>query len=203
MSFKKLHPELKESMDRLSISEALPFQKKIFPKLKAGNNCYVVAPEGSGKTTALIIFTLNKLKFTAFDDAPRALIVVKDKEAAVQLEEEFKKYLKGSDLRIYAAYEETKIEIQREAIYVGVDIVIATPKRLHKIYFQNGINLKLLQLFIIEDAEFLINTRFTTEIVRLSDSISKCQYLIFSSKMHNKIAVFEKNFMQNSIRIEA
>lgn len=202
MSFKKLHPELKESMGRLSINEALPFQKKIFPKIKAGNNCYIVAPEDSGKTTALIIYTLNKLKFKAFDDAPRALIVVKDKEAAILLEEEFKNYLKGSDLRIYAAYEETKIEIQREAIYVGVDIVIATPKRLHKIYFQNGINLKLMQVFIIEDAEFLINNRFTTEIVRLSDSISKCQYLIFSSKMHNKIAVFEKNFMKNSIRIE-
>lgn len=203
MSFKKLHPELKETMSRLSISDALPFQKEILPKIKAGNNCYIVAPEGSGKTSALIISTLHKLNYEAFDDAPRALIIVKDKDAAIRLEEEFKKYMKGSDLRIYSAFEETKIEIQREAIYVGVDIIIATPKRLTKIYFQNGINLKLLQLFIIEDAEFLINTRFTTEIVRLSDSISKCQYLIFSEKMHPKIAVFKKHFMRNSMTIEA
>jgi superfamily II DNA/RNA helicase len=201
MTFKKLNPELKESMSHQGILEALPFQEELFPKIKSGSNCFIVAPEGSGKTTALVLYTLNKLNFSAFDDAPRALIVVKDKDAAIHLEEEFKRFMKGSDLRIYAAYEEIKIEIQREAIYVGVDIVIATPKRLHKIYFQNGINLKLLQLFIIEDADFLIHSRFTSEIVRLSYSISKCQYLIFSTKMHPKIAVFKNQFMENALTI--
>ena len=199
MLFKKLPPELSEKIESLGISEALPFQEKIFQKIKSGANIYAIGPKGIGKTTSFIISVLNKLNYESFDDAPRAIILVKDKEAALALEEAFKVFTRGSDLRIYSAYEENRIEIQREAIYIGVDIVIATPKRLSKLYFQNGINLKLLQLFIIEDAEFLSKVNFTTEIIRLSESISKCQYLIYTTHMDRKLEVFKSNFMSNSI----
>jgi len=198
MPFKKLNPELLETINRIGINEPLPFQEKVLQKIKSGSNIYAIGPDGIGKTTAIIISTLNKLNYEAFDDAPRAIILVKDKEAALELEEAFKRFTRGSDLRIFAAYEELKIEIQREAIYLGVDIVIATPKRLSKLYFQNGINLKLLQLFIIEDAEFLAKVNFTTEIIRLSESISKCQYVIFTSQMERKLEVFNTHFMSNS-----
>ena len=198
MPFKKLNPELLETINRIGINEPLPFQEKVLQKIKSGSNIYAIGPDGIGKTTAIIISTLNKLNYEAFDDAPRAIILVKDKEAALELEEAFKRFTRGSDLRIFAAYEELKIELQREAIYLGVDIVIATPKRLSKLYFQNGINLKLLLLFIIEDAEFLSKVNFTTEIIRLSESISKCQYLIFTSQMERKLEVFNTHFMSNS-----
>ena len=198
MPFKKLNPELLETLNRIGINEPLPFQEKVLQKIKSGSNIYAIGPDGIGKTTAIIISTLNKLNYEAFDDAPRAIILVKDKEAALELEEAFKRFTRGSDLRIFAAYEELKIELQREAIYLGVDIVIATPKRLSKLYFQNGINLKLLLLFIIEDAEFLSKVNFTTEIIRLSESISKCQYLIFTSQMERKLEVFNTHFMSNS-----
>ncbi len=201
MPFKKLNAELLETINRIGMVEPLPFQEKVLQKIKSGSNIYAIGPDGIGKTTAIIISTLNKLNLEAFDDAPRAIILVKDKEAALELEAAFKVFTRGSDLRIYAAYEELKIELQREAIYLGVDIVIATPKRLSKLYFQNGINLKLLQLFIIEDAEFLAKVNFTTEIIRLSESISKCQYLIFTRQMERKLEVFNTHFMSNSIVI--
>lgn len=202
MPFKKLNPELSEKIESLGISKALPYQDKIYKKIKSGINIYAVGPKGIGKTTAFIISVLNKLNYESYDDAPRAIILVKDKEAALELEEAFKVFTRGSDLRIYSAYEEMRIEIQREAIYIGVDIVIVTPKRLSKLYFQNGINLKLLQFFIIEDAEFLSKVNFTTEIIRLSESISKCQYLIFTTQMDRKLEIFKDHFMKNSITVK-
>lgn len=198
MAFKKLHPHLLEKLQELDYPNELPLQKKIISNIKSGFNLFIEAPENSGKSTALIISTLHKLNCEAFEDSPRALIIVKDKAAALELEENFKVFTRGSDIRVLTVYEERKIEMQREEIYIGVDIVICTPKRLTKIYFQNGINLNTLQLFIIEDAEFLAKVNFTTEIIRLSESISKCQYLIFTNEMDKKLEIFKSHFMRNS-----
>jgi superfamily II DNA/RNA helicase len=130
MSFKKLNPPLKEALQRLELQTPLAFQKEILPKIKSGRDLFIIAPENSGKTTALVISTIQKLESAAFEDAPRALIYVEDKEAALALEEEFNKFIKYMDLRVYSAYDAPNIETQKDAIYDGVDIVIATPNKL-------------------------------------------------------------------------
>ena len=61
----------------------------------------------------MILSVIQKLKGEAFEDAPRALIFVKDKQAALDLELEFKAFLKGTDLRVYCAYDEKSIDSQR------------------------------------------------------------------------------------------
>ena len=155
MPFKKLIEPLKEALIRKGFIEPLPFQKLILSKIKGGANVFGIGPEGCGKTATLIISVIQKLKGQAFEDAPRVLIFVKDKQSALSLELEFNAYKKGTDLRVYSAYDEHAIDTQRDEIYNGVDIVIATPKRLSKLFYLNGINLNRLQLLFVEDAEFL------------------------------------------------
>jgi len=198
MAFKKLHPDLLERISVLGFTEPLPFQKKLISTIKSGINCYAFAPEGSGKSTGLVISTLHKLNFEAKGDAPRAIIVVKDKEAALALEENFKRFTRYSNIRVYSLYEEGKIELQREEVYVGVDIVIATPKRLAKIYFQNGINLNKVQLLIVEDANFLAKSNFTTEIIRISQSIPNGQYMVIGEYAEKVFEKFDAEFMEKS-----
>jgi len=203
MSFKKLNIPIKESLERLGITTPTPFQKNILPKVKGGANVFGIAPKGSGKTTAMIINTMQKLKSEAFDDSPRALIFVKDKKTALNLEAEFKTFTRYTDLRIYTVYDEQGIDHQKDDIYYGVDIVIATPKRLSKLYHINGIHLGELQLLIIEDAEFLAKNNLHADIVRLSESITKCQYLIFADKYHPRFDRFKDSYMSNSQLIES
>ncbi len=198
MSFKKLHPDLLAAMDRIPVTAPTPFQKAILSKIKSGANIFGIAPDGSGKTTALIISTIHKLKASAFDDAPRALIFVKDKKAAQVLEAAFNKFTRGTDLRVYAAYDEYNIEFQKEDIYYGVDVVIATPKRLSKLYLINGINLGELQLLAIDDGVFLSKNNLHADIIRLSESITKCQYLIFADQYYPKFKRFENHYMSNA-----
>src|SRR5690606_28671703 len=123
--------------DRIGFTEPLPFQREMLPKIKGGASIFGIAPEGAGKTNTIVIGTLQKLNCAAFENAPRALIFVKDKAAALALEAEFNKYTLRMDLRVYSVYEEHNIEAQRNEIFEGVDIVIATPKRLNKIFYLN------------------------------------------------------------------
>ncbi|MFV9550721.1 DEAD/DEAH box helicase [Algibacter sp. PT7-4] len=198
MSFKKLILPLKESLKEKGFVEPLAFQKLVLSKIKGGASMFCIAPKLAGKTTSIVISVIQKLNGKAFEDAPRALIFVKDKAAALQLELEFNAFLKGTDLRVYCAYDEKNIEDQRNEIYDGVDVVIATPKRLNKLYYLNGINLNKLQMFIVEDAEFLFKNNNLSEITRTPESISKCQYLVFSTVFDKRFERWQDTFMFNA-----
>jgi len=195
MSFKKLNPPLKEALQRLELQTPLAFQKEILPKIKSGRDLFIIAPENSGKTTALVISTIQKLESAAFEDAPRALIYVKDKEAALALEEEFNKFTKYMDLRVYSAYDAPNIETQKDAIYDGVDIVIATPNKLFKLFKITGINVSELKLLIVEDAEFLTKNSDYNDLVRIPQHLSKCQYLVFAGENNPKIERLKNSYM--------
>ncbi|MCW8897606.1 MAG: DEAD/DEAH box helicase [Flavobacteriales bacterium] len=202
MSFKKLLPPIKNALQSLKIDTPTSFQKLLIPKIKSGVDIIAIAKEGAGKTTTLIINTIQKLNGAAYEDVPRALIFVQNKEAALVLEEEFNKFTKYTDLRIFCAYEESTLQFQKDTIYTGVDIVIGTPKRLNKIYFQNGINLTALQLLLIEDADFLEGTSFHTEIHRIAESLNKCQFIVFSNNYNSKIEKLQDLFLEHAEVIE-
>lgn len=201
MPFKKLNTPLKEALERLEIEVPTPFQKKSISKIKSGANFYGIAPEGAGKTTAMIISTIQQLKSEAYMDAPRALIYVKDKESALDLEQKFKEFTRYMDLRIYCAYDEQNIDHQKDDIYAGVDIVIATPKRINKLFSITGINLGELQLMILEDAHDLLQRSAYEAIYRVSQSITKCQHLVFTENMTQKLEKLEETFMKNAVKV--
>lgn len=198
MPFKKLNAQLKERLDDMGYNEPLPFQNNLLPKLKGGANVYAIAPKESGKTTILIIAIIYKLKAKAIGDSPRALIMVKDKQAALNLKEQFENFIKITNLRLYCAYQEHDLEKQREEIYHGVDILIATPQRLNKLYYLNSIHLGALQIFAIDDAQFLIRNNFNTDIMRVTESLQRCQYIILAEMMHKRYERFQNSFMFNS-----
>lgn len=198
MSFKKLNPPLEEAIERMGLENPTPFQKKVLPKIKSGADFYLLAPKNSGKTTAMIISVIQKLDSKAFEDSPRALIYVKDKESALDLEQKFREFTREMDLRIYCAYDEQNIEDQKDDIYYGVDIVIATPKRLGKLFSMTGIHLGQLQLFILEDAGFLSKSSQFNDVVRIPLSIDKCQYLVFGEKMEPKMERLQDMFMERA-----
>jgi len=202
MPFKKLKPSLLETIANLELIEPTAFQEKIIPKIKSGVNVFGIAPDESGKTTALIISVLQKLKNTPEGDNPRAIIFVKDKESALKLEERFKKFTKYSGIRTYSVVEEHHIYNQKDLIYVGTDIVIATPKRLNKLYFQNGINLNQLELIVVEDANFLNGKDLLSDINRVSESIKKLQHVVFATHFGTKVEQMKKTFMNSSATVK-
>ena len=202
MAWKKLNPPLLEALETLDYDGPLPFQKKIIPRIKAGANIYGIGPHGCGKTTSLIIGTLQQLNSQAFQDAPRALIFVKDNQAAEALEEQFKEFTRHTDLRIFTAFDGPDMEKQKIAIYEGMDIVIGTPKRLNRLFLISGIDVNQLKLFIVEDAEFLSKSQDFNNLLEVSSHISRCQFLVFASEFHPRLDRLQDLFMEHSEIVE-
>ena len=155
MPFKKLHPDIREVLDRLKITTPTPFQSKAIPMIKSGSNVYCTAPKNSGKTTTLILTTLQNLKCEADGNAPRAVVLVASKERALELYDIFLTYTKHNSLRVYVGYEQLHIDVQKSEIFEGIDILITTPKSMNKLFLYNGVSTSQLRILSIDDAEFL------------------------------------------------
>ena len=196
MPFKKLHTDIQEKLEDLEITAPTPFQSKSIPVIKGGANVFCMSSEGSGKTTTLILTTLQKLKCEAVGNSPRAIVLVENKERALEMYEAFLTFTRYKSLRVYVGYEQLHIDVQKSEIFEGVDILISTPKSLKKLFLVNGINTSQLKLFSVDDAEFLVKQSAYTDVMSITQSIKKCQYVLYLEKMHPMIKRFESYFME-------
>ena len=196
MPFKKLHPEIQEKLAYLEITEPTSFQSKSIPVIKSGANVFCTAAKGSGKTTTLILTTLQKLKCEAVGMTPRAIILVENKERAMELYDAFFAYVRHTSLRVYVGYEQLHVDVQKSEIFMGVDILISTPKSMNKLFLLNGFSTSQLKIFSIDDADFLTQKSAYTAVMSITQSIKKSQYVIYSEKMHPMLQRFESYFMK-------
>ncbi|WP_108804271.1 DEAD/DEAH box helicase [Aquimarina sp. Aq107] len=201
MPFKKLHADIQEKLSDLDITLATPFQTKAIPVIKSGANVFCSGPTDIGKTTTLILTILHKLKCTAVGNAPRAIVLVKNKEKATELYDLFLKYTKHNSLRVYLSHEELHIDLQKSEIFEGLDILISTPVTLNKLLLANGLSVSQLKIFSVDDAGFLTENAAYTALLSITRGIKKCQFVLYSEKLDPKLKRFENSFMEYSKKI--
>lgn len=198
MPFKKLHSDIQETLESQKILSPTSFQSRSIPIIKSGANAYCIAPKDSGKTTTLILTTLQKLKCEADGNTPRALVLVENKEKALELYDAFLHFTKYKSLRVYVGYEQLDVEIQKSEIFEGIDILITTPKSMNKLFLLNGVNITQLKICSIDDANFLAQQSSYNAVMSITQSITKCQFVLYSDKMHPTLKRFESYFMERA-----
>jgi superfamily II DNA/RNA helicase len=201
MPFKKLHSDIKEKLESLEITIPTLFQSASIPVIKSGANIFCTASKDSGKTTTLILTTLQKLKCEAVGSAPRAIVLVENKEKALELYDAFLKYTRYGSVRVYLADEKVHVDVLKSEIFEGVDVLISTPKTMNNLFLLNGVNTTQLKIFSIDDAEFLVQKSSYTALMAIVQSIHKCQFVIYSEKIPPILKRFESSFMIHSRKV--
>ena len=87
---------------------------------------------------------------------------------------------------------------------MGSDVVIGTAKRLNQVYTLYALNLGVVKIFAIDNAELVIRSINYTQIDRLSESMPKAQRVVFATHTNEWIERFANAFMnvQEVIEIE-
>lgn len=201
MPFKKLNRDLQKDLNEAEISIPTVFQKKAIPTIKSGAHTYCVAPKGCGKTTTLILTTLQKLKNRPIGNVPRAVVLVENSERVSEMYDAFQVFTKENSLRLYLATEEIHLDVQKSEIAMGIDILISTPVMLNKLFLSNGINTSELMIFSVDDAEFLSQKADYSAIMSVTRSIARCQYIMYLEKMEPMLKRFESHFMEFAKRV--
>jgi len=197
----KLDTELIEVLRENGFTESTELEQICIPKIKSGRDLLCIATKDSGKTTTIVVSVLQKLK-SSLNDVPRAVIVVLDKDRAVAMKDEFTRLGEYSDLRVHLACDDGKIDVQKDLIYLGSDVVIGTAKRLNKIYSLYALNLSGVKIFAIDDADSVIKIMNYLQIDRLAESMPKAQRVLFASEMTEWLERFSNDFMNTQEVIE-
>jgi superfamily II DNA/RNA helicase len=186
MKLKKINEKLQEALVEIGLTDANELQIDTFSTIKSGADCIIISPQGSGKSTTIVLNVIQQLVCEG-EESPRALIIVEDKEKVLEMEELFEKLGSKTDLRVYGVHDKGDLEYDKNYISTGIDVLIGTPNRLSNMFSTAGYNVNRLKMFIIDDADTILKLRHDTKIIRISNSIIKTQRLIFSDYLSERI----------------
>lgn len=193
----KLSKQLVASMTDAGFLTPKEIQLKTMSRILGGQDVVAVGPEGSGKTTTYVLATLMKLKY-AFEEAPRALILVPDAEHVAHVLEQFKLLNRNSTFRILGIDSSGSIETQMNEVTDGVDIIVAVPDRARALYLKLALNTNKIQLFIVDNAELIVKKGLQLPVVELANSAYKSQHIVFTEVLHDKLNHMISPFMKDS-----
>jgi superfamily II DNA/RNA helicase len=188
MKLKKINENLQENLVENALTEANDLQKETFSTLKSGADCIIIAPNGSGKTTTIVINVIQKLAGTN-EESPRALVIVEDKTKVLEMVSLFEKYGKNSGLEVYGVHDKGDTDYDKNYISTGIDVLIGTSNKLSDLFSTAGYNVNRLRMFILDDADQILKLRHETKIMRISNSITKTQRIIFSDVFTERIEI--------------
>lgn len=197
----KLSKQLVTAMTDAGYISAKEIQAKTMSRILGGQDIIAVGPEGSGKTTNYVLGVLMRLKYST-DEAPKVLILVPNKERVLEVMEEFNKLNKNKNLRIIGLYGTGGTEQEVNDLVDGVDIVVGLPTRARAIYLKLGLNMSKLQMFIVDDAEVIVKQGMQLPVCELARSAGKCQHLIFTTVVHEKLNHMIDQFMNFPTTLE-
>jgi len=179
-----------------------PIQEKAFPVVMSGKDVIGIAQTGTGKTLAYLLPLLRQHTFSKQKD-PRVLILVPTRELVIQVVEEIRKLTKYMTVRVVGVYGGTNINNQKQLLYDGLDILVATPGRLVDLSMTGILRLKSIQKLVIDEVDEMLNLGFRPQLISLMEVISaKRQNLMFTATLTEDVDRLISDFFSNTCRIE-
>jgi ATP-dependent RNA helicase RhlE len=209
MTFQELNliPQILEALEAEGYTNPTPIQQRAIPILLQKKDLLGCAQTGTGKTAAFAIPILQILHQERQPDKGyrpiKSLILTPTRELAIQIGESFKAYGKNLPLRHTVIFGGVPQKPQEVALKHGVDILVATPGRLVDLINQRIIKLSDIQIFVLDEADRMLDMGFVHEVKRLITLLPKNrQTLFFSATMPPEIATLANTILTNPEKIE-
>ncbi len=209
MSFETLNliPAIQDALKAEGYTTPTPIQAQAIPIVLSRKDLFGIAQTGTGKTAAFAIPTLQILKENQQSEHDRkvikALICTPTRELAIQIGESFAAYGKFTKLNHTVIFGGVSQHAQAIQLRQGVDILIATPGRLLDLINQKIIDLKHIKIFILDEADRMLDMGFIHDIKKLITYIpSKRQTLFFSATMPPDILKLASSILTNPVTVE-
>ncbi|KAA3610692.1 MAG: ATP-dependent RNA helicase RhlB [Calditrichaeota bacterium] len=173
-----------------------PIQAEILHKTLKGDDAFGQAQTGTGKTAAFLItilnhFQQNKIKDSRPKGSPRALIVAPTRELVIQIARDAVELAKYYQLNIVTVFGGVDYRRQRKQLTEKpVDIIVATPGRLLDFNRNREINLRRVEILVLDEADRMLDMGFIPDVRRIMRNLpdkSQRQTLLFSATLTNDV----------------
>ena len=175
----------------------------------SGRDLLGAAQTGTGKTAGFTLPLLQRLVTGANASASparhpvRALILVPTRELAAQVKDSVRAYGRFLKLRSAVIFGGVGFNPQADELKRGVDIVVATPGRLLDHVQQRTIDLRHVEILVLDEADRMLDMGFIPDIRRILALLpAKRQNLLFSATFPDEIRKLTKSFMHDPVTVE-
>ena len=194
-----IHPKLKENIAKKGYVHTTPIQDKAIPHVLEGKDVVGIANTGTGKTAAFLIPLINKA-FANRDQ--RVLIMVPTRELAVQIQEEYDGFAKGSGLRAVTCIGGASIMMQIRDLKTPCNFIIGTPGRLKDLIERKRLNLSSFHNLVLDEADRMVDMGFIQDIKYLLSLMpADRQSLFFSATISKEISGLIHGFLKSPVTI--
>jgi ATP-dependent RNA helicase RhlE len=206
MAFKNLaliDPILK-ALDTEGYTTPTPIQEQAIPLILQQRDLLGCAQTGTGKTAAFAIPILQLLH-TQKKHQPgiKVLILTPTRELAIQIDESFAAYGRFTGITHTVIFGGVSQLNQTNALRKGVDVLIATPGRLLDLMSQGFIDLRHLQIFVLDEADRMLDMGFIHDVKKVIVRLpAKRQTLFFSATMPPEIQKLASVLLTNPAKVE-
>jgi len=214
----KLTEALFENLRRCGYDRPTPVQKHSIPIVAAGRDLMACAQTGSGKTCAFMVPCLesllrsgppaNPMTGKRPKPMPCGLVLAPTRELAAQIHVESLKFSFQTGIRCCIVYGGADIKDQRMDLERGCDILIATPGRLTDMCDRGNVSLELIQFFILDEADRMLDMGFEPQVRQIVESTRmgdrsehRRQSMMFSATFAREVQFMARDFLKDYVFI--
>ncbi|MGF1923417.1 MAG: DEAD/DEAH box helicase, partial [Bacteroidia bacterium] len=196
-----------KALETEGYTQPTPIQEQSIPSILQKRDLLGCAQTGTGKTAAFAIpmlQLLNQPHLNTKGPKPiKALILTPTRELAIQIEESFKAYGRNLPLKHLVIFGGVGQKSQTDALHRGVDILVATPGRLLDLMNQGFVNLREIEIFVLDEADRMLDMGFIHDVKKIIAKLpAKRQTLFFSATMPTEIQKLSSTILTNPVKVE-
>lgn len=171
-----------------------PIQEESIPIALTGRDILARAKNGTGKTAAFVIPTLEKVNTKK--SQIQALILVPTRELALQTSQVCKKLGKHLGVHVMVTTGGTTLKDDIMRLSEPVHIVVGTPGRILDLASKNVADFSEASTFVMDEADKLLSPEFTPVIERLLAYFPKeRQIMLFSATFPMVVKSFKEKYL--------
>lgn len=204
MNFEQLnfHPAIAGSIRKCGYTVPTAIQSQAIPHLLEGKDLLGLAQTGTGKTAAFVLPTLQKL-LQGPRKKIRALILTPTRELAEQIHMNIREMARGTNIRSCTIYGGVSKHGQIKNIQQGTEIVVACPGRLLDHMNSRTIDLRDIEILILDEADQMFDKGFLPDIRKILKNVPrKRQSMVFSATMPKEIRHLAQEILTNPVNIQ-
>ncbi|MEU6989194.1 DEAD/DEAH box helicase [Streptomyces sp. NPDC046465] len=185
----ELPPALLRTLDEAGVREPFPIQAATVPSALAGRDVLGRGRTGSGKTLAFGLPLLARIAGRrAEPKQPLALVLVPTRELAQQVTEALTPYAEALRLRMATVVGGISISRQIAALRDGVEVVVATPGRLHDLIERKACRLDRVRITVLDEADQMCDMGFLPQVTEALDQVRPDgQRMLFSATLDRDV----------------
>jgi ATP-dependent RNA helicase RhlB len=205
-----LPEELMHAISDLGFEYCTPIQAEVFTKARKGENISGRAQTGTGKTAAFLLtimadFLSNPIEGEREGGTPRALVIAPTRELVIQIAKDATALGKYSGIRCVAVYGGMDYDKQRRELDGGVDIIAATPGRLLDYVSKRVINLRSIEMLVIDEADRMLDMGFIPDVRRIIGQTPRKEQrrtMLFSATLTDDVKRLATQWMSDPVEVE-